>query len=242
MSNWKIPAVIIIALVVLGLGVAAFQSGTPGGFLSNIKRLVRGAPGMPSLERPVTFPANFPESAKEASTTSLAGLKEKISANPSDMSLWYDLAVKYRMVQDYDGAVEIWEYIASVTPQDSIAIHNLGEHYFHYARDYKRAEGYYRQAIALAPQFSINYTDLFEMYRDVYKQDTSAAEDILKEGIRAISTVEVVDLQLLLARHYRAKGDVEGARKYYTDARAIMQSAGNAALIRQIDSELNSLK
>jgi tetratricopeptide (TPR) repeat protein len=240
MNNWKIPAVIIGTLVVLGLGVATFQSGT-GGFLSNIKRLVMGGPRMPSLERSVTFPVNFPEEAKEAYDTSLAGLKKKISANPSDTSLWYDLAIKYRMVQDYEGAVEVWEYITSVAPQDSVALHNLGEHYFHYGKDYPKAEEYYRRAIVLAPQFSINYTDLFEMYRDVYKQDTSAAEDILKEGIRAISTIEVVDLQLMLARHHRAKGNIENARKYYIDARAIVKTAGNPALLRLIESELNSL-
>jgi tetratricopeptide (TPR) repeat protein len=242
MNSWKIPAVIIGVLIILGLGTAAFRSGAPGGFLSNITRLVLGAPGIPSLERPVVFPANFPEEVKEQYNTSLAELKSKITADPNDTTLWLDLAIRYRMVQDYDGAVEIWEYLLSQKPQDPIVLHNLGEHYFHYGRDYKRAEDYYRRAIEAAPQFSINYTDLFEMYRDVYKQDTSAAEEILKEGIRNISTIDVVDLQLMLARHYRAKGNIEGARQYYTDARQIAQSASNASLVRQIDSELRTLR
>jgi len=53
-----------------------------------------------------------------------------------------------------------------------------------YLKDYPKAEQYYEQAVSIYPQDPNNYRALFELYVYHYKQNTTAATDILKKRDR----------------------------------------------------------
>jgi len=226
----NIGAVILAALVIIG------------GTLWYTGALSFGEPRMPSFERPTTFPVDFTEETKTLFNEDVAALKERIRLNSKDWSAWLDLAIRYRMVNDNDGAVLIWEYLRKSNPEDGVALHNLGGHYFYEEKNYRKAETYYRESIEVAPVLSINYTSLFDMYRYVYKTDTDAAVEILKEGIEKVGEGEALDMRIMLGRYLAEKEDIEGARTYLTEARDAARTLGNTQLVAIIEAELALLK
>lgn len=88
----------------------------------------------------------------------------------------------------------------------------------------------------------MNYTDLHEMYRYVYKQDTSAAVDIIKEGIPYVSVEAGIDLRIALATYYKDKRDNENAVLIYTEARDEAEKLGNTNLVDELNAEIRALK
>ncbi|MCE9541031.1 tetratricopeptide repeat protein [Candidatus Kaiserbacteria bacterium] len=237
-----IAAALILAIAVLLLSVAynrgalTFDGWKPRFSLSAFKN------PKPSLDRPITFPADFTQEAQTLFNQQLAKTKAAIEADPSDVSAWFDLAIDYRMVGDYEGAVAIWKYISAKYPTEGISLHNLGEYYFHTAKDYPTAENYYRQSIKVAPHLEQNYLDLADMYTYVYKQDTDATVNILKEGIANLVAPENVNLEIQLAAYYASKGDTADARTYYQQALQTARALKNTTLITQLEKSLSRLK
>ena len=197
---------------------------------------------VPSLNRPTKIPENFPQEARPVYETNLAQLKDTLGKDPTNITAWLDLAIYYRMVGDNEGAVQIWKYISAKHPDNGVALHNIGEYYFHTVRDYPTAESYYRRAIAVAPEMSANYSDLFEMYQSDYKQEGTAATDIMREGISKVQTASSLSLLLTFGEYQAKKGDTAGARESFNRARDIAKSLGNEALVQEIDAQLASLK
>lgn len=233
-SVWKSNGVIIGA-VVIGLaviGAALWYTGT----------IKIGGPRAPSLDRELSISADLPEEVRSLLVQSVEKLKSELREDPTKVAAWLDLAIRYKTAGDFDGAVEIWEYLAAAYPADAVPLHNLGEYYFHTVKDYPKAERYYLSAIAASPEFSINYLDLHDIYRYVYKQDSSAAEDILKKALTTISGSQSIDILTALARYYESKGDIENARANYTLARDVAQKLGNKALVERLNAELKRLK
>ncbi|KKW19239.1 MAG: Tetratricopeptide repeat protein [Parcubacteria group bacterium GW2011_GWA2_51_10] len=221
---------IVIVGIVIVLLVGAFLFSRSGGLLSN-------AP--PSLDRPTVFPADFAENARTVYTENLAKIKESIETNPENTAAWLDLAIYYKMVNDYEGALEVWEYLVAKNPSDAISLHNIAEYHFHTKKDYPAAERYYRKAIEANPSLSMNYSDLHEMYRYVYKQDTDSAIEILKEGISKVDVRGSIDLTTMLARYFEDKGDLPNARTYYTQARDMAKGIKETQIMQQLDLEIS---
>ncbi|MEK7479652.1 MAG: hypothetical protein AAB665_00015 [Patescibacteria group bacterium] len=231
---WKSNGVIVGA-VVLGLaviGVALLYTGA----------IQIGEPRAPSLDEELSISADLPEDVRALLVASVEKLKSELREDPTKAVAWFDLAIRYKTAGDFDGAVEIWEYLAATYPTDSVPLHNLGEYYFHEAKDYPRAEQYYLSAIKTAPEFPINYLDLHDMYRYVYLQDSTRAVDILNEALGKVSTTEGIDVLIALAGYYNSKGDTENARANYTLARDAAKKLGNKALVERLDAELKRLK
>jgi len=196
----------------------------------------------PSLSRPITFPSDFTPEAQQEFNQQIAKTKAAIAADPTDISSWYDLAIDYRMVQDYAGAVEIWKYLSVKYPTDGISLHNLGEYYFHTVKDYPTAEGYYLRSLAVQPSLEQDYLDLADMYEYAYKQNTTAAVDILKEGASALGSPHGIDLVLRLGQYYADTHDVKDARATYQIALQAAQALHNQSLIASIQRTLAQLR
>lgn len=244
MQKKNIISAILVALVLLaGLaywayqrGVIYFADGAPRFSVSAITNPV------PDLDRPVNYPADFPEAGKEIYERDIAGLRERIEADAEDYEAWLDLAIYYRMVGDHAGAVDIWEYLIKKYPSDSISLHNLGEYYFRVEKDYPRAEEYYNRSIAANATLQSNYSDLYDMYRYAYKTDTDLAIESLERGITGIVGPERIELKIVLGRHYRdILGDTENARKYLTEARDDARTVGDESIANALQQELNAL-
>lgn len=243
MSQGKIFGTIIL-LLILG--------GVAGVFLRKNPKSEANAPAQkqesiasstaPSLVRKVSFSQDLPREARGILKDKIAKLQTSLSKNYDDFAGWMNLAIQYKTAGDYDGAREIWEYESYLHPNESISLHNLGDFYHRHLKDYARAENYYKRAIDADPTQAISYLALHELYRYSYKQNTSAAVDILKTAIARVKGNQIIDLYSALGSYYEDKKDYSNAIIYYTKARDAAQKAGNTALVVQLDAQLASLK
>lgn len=239
----------IVALIVLAVGGwFAYQKwhggsindqGTTlnvsGGFTVNAKT-------QPDLNRKLTFPKDFPGDAKKIITDNVATLVENLKKNPADYSSWLDLAIQYKTIADYEGARLVWEYVNTAAPTQSISFHNLGNLYDLYLKNYPKSEENYLTAIKNGPNQTSSYLGMHELYRYSYKQNTSAAVDILLQGMKAIPAPGNVDLTIMLASYYKDKHDIANAKKYYQQALAVVRGLGNNAMVTQLTAEISALK
>lgn len=230
-----------VAILVFAVGAWAFNHGVVSLGAGGLSFSLDGA-SQPSLDRKVNFPPEFSAEAQQIYTERLDAVKAAINSNPSDLEVWFDLAILYRQVNDQKGAVEIWKWIAANYPTEAVSRHNLGEHYFHNEKDYAAAEKWYRDSIEQAPGMAINYTDMYEMYTYVYKQETNAAEDIINEGMEKVSKREKIDFQLLLATRFQENGDTTKALTYFQGALAGAKELKLAPLVTDITKKIANLQ
>ena len=244
MSQTKIVGIIIVLLVLAGVaGALLRKSSTP---VTNTPILQSqesaASSSAPSLARQVRLSTDLSPDAQRILTSNIKKLQASLARNYDNYGDWMDLAIRYKMAGDYDGAREIWEYISYIHPSEPVSLHNLGDLYAHYLKDYPKAEDYYKQAIDAEPTQAIHYLALFDLYRYSYKQNTNAAVDILKLGIPRVVGNEAIDMYTALGSYYQDKKDSADAIIYFTKARDGAQKAGNTALVGQLDAQLAELK
>ena len=88
---------------------------------------------------------------------------------------------------DYRGAATIWESVAlSNTFVSFIAYANLADLYTNFIKDYPQAEVDLKNVISIKPDYIDAYRNLYMLYTVYgYKAGTSAAADILAQGLKA---------------------------------------------------------
>ena len=191
---------------------------------------------MPNLDRAI--PATTPDLDAAAYTQLLKDISvavDDLRKNPASYQDWINLGLDRQMLSDYAGAEEVWIYATKLAPQGEVAFANLGNLYEIYLKEYSQSETYYQKAIAINPADTNLYRSLFELYSAHYKQGTSAAEDILKEGIAKNPTA--LDLQVLLARLYRDTSRTTEAKAEYDVAIKTATAIGNTLAVSQLQTE-----
>lgn len=166
---------------------------------------VENAPAVtiPNLDKPLIFPQDLSDDIKKIVTEKVKSLVTTLKSESDNFSAWLDLAIYRKMVHDYQGAAEIWEYLNKAYPDQSISSGNLGDLYHYYLKDFPRAEANFKQAIINSPNRIDLYRGLFELYKYSYRQNTSAAEDTLLAGLKANPGNR--DLQVLLDQYRLGK-------------------------------------
>ncbi len=156
-----------------------------------------------------------------------------IERNPDTPSVWIELGNIKKFFGDYQGAIAAWRYVILIRPKHSTSYNNLGDLYWHYLRDFPKAEESYRKAIE---NFSDNlglYKDLSDLYRYDYKEKAHLADDILLDALKV--QPKSVTALAWLGGYYRDTGNKEKAREYF--GRALEIDPANA----QIKAELEAL-
>ncbi len=192
----KIGLAVVAVIVVAGLGVAA-QRGLFSASQSGPQSVASST--APSLTESVKYDPKISPEVKTILVEKIADLRSSLAKNYDEYQNWLVLAIRYKTAGDYDKARKVWEYLSFLHPDDAVSRHNLGDLYHNFIKDYPKAESYYLQAIDAAPTQSINYLALSELYRYLYKQNTSAAADILKLGIQRVPSPQNTDLKNALA-------------------------------------------
>lgn len=224
----------------IALGVAVIALFAAGLWFGGLLKVGVGPAQTPSLERELVFPDTFPAEARPILAQNVEALRGQLQKDPEDISAWLDLAIKYKTVGDLDGAIEIWQYLADAK-QNPVAQYNLGSTYHLELKKYPESERYFRKAIEANPQLAFNYVGLHELYRYSYKTDSSAAVDVLEEGLRSVSDNSLIDILLALGAYYKDKADIEKAIEYFARARDGARLAGNAQLTAEIQHEIDLL-
>ena len=139
---------------------------------------------IPDLDRPTlstSYAVVAPE-AKALASAQILNLQAKLKNNPGDLSTWLDLAMREKANGDYQGAIISWKYASRLAPTNFISLANIGNLYAYFLKDNAQAEIYYKQAIIKGPTQAYLYTQLAEIYRDIF-QDLEKAKSIIDQGL-----------------------------------------------------------
>lgn len=167
-------------MVDLGGGVSV--SGLGGG---KIEQIPNTAPTQPSLAHTVSYSADLPTDVLSILKTNIASTTHALTLKPSDGQQWLRLGLYYKMAGDYKAAENIWVYLTKVMPTSIVPHHNLADLYQNFLHDYASAEVEYKKVIQLDPANIETYRNLFTMYSGQYRVGTSAAKDIISQGLKA---------------------------------------------------------
>ena len=168
----------------LGGGVSVVGSNISGATITTTSN-ISAAIAAPSLNRQTTFSTSLSADQvaqlRSDEQASIAALKK----DPTQANYWLQLAIDYKEAGDYQGAISIWTYLTKAMPASYVAFADLGDLYMNFQVNYPKAEANYLEAIKLNPTDVDLYSDLFTLYTSFYKTNTTAAADIVAQGLKA---------------------------------------------------------
>lgn len=192
----------------------------------------------PSLSRTLSFPSGFPADAIAIIENNVATLTAELKNNPDSFSSWMDLAQQYKIIEDYAGARDIWEYLTKVYSSATPYI-NLGNLYALDMQDFIKAEANFKKAIKVDATQVESYKGLYELYRYSYKTDTNLAEQALLDALTAVP--HDIDVLITLATYYKDTNRLGTAKARYIEARNEAEKLGNTGLVAVLDKEIAGL-
>jgi len=222
---------------IIGIGTTASSSNYTVTVenVSDIKAL------QPDLSREVKYGASVTEDVKKLVGAKIDTIRTKLKEDPLHADNWFMLGVLYHAVNDYKAAEEVWEFLLKVIDPPAVAVvmDNLGKLYKFDLKDFPKSESYFKQSIQANPASITPYVELFELYRYLYKQNTTAAVDIITEAGKKFP--DNPDPYTLLGAYYRDKKDYVKARAALEIALDRARAAGNVSLIEAIGNEIADL-
>jgi len=151
---------------------------------------------IPDLDRPINITADMPEEAKTIARSNIEKTVSELKENPDLFNSWITLGGSYKLIGDFEGARDSWDYAGSIRPGNSTSFNNLGDLYAYYLKDNEKAEENFLKAIENGPDKIFIYRNLYDFYRNVLK-DEGKAKETLQKGI-ALNPDTSTDLQNLL--------------------------------------------
>jgi tetratricopeptide (TPR) repeat protein len=200
--------VILSAVLIIGAAAGLWY------FLMSAGVRIGGYYGEP-IEEIGNDPAikSFPPEAVQKNKDRLADLEKILKAAPADFDAWMDVGQLKKFFHNYKGAVQAYEYAATLNPDSPLAYYNLANLYGLYLGEYAKAEQYYEQAIEKGWNLAYTYLGLAEFYRTFYKDKFRETEKVLLRGLEVIP--DDPNLMLDLAFYYKTAGDKEKAVSYF---------------------------
>ena len=139
---------------------------------------------IPNLDREIKIVGEMSDDAKRIAVDKIKEISSQLKKDSDNLENWLLLGIYRKMINDYEGAREVWEYAGAIRPQNSISFNNLGELYAYQLKDNVKAEENYKKAIENDPSAIYIYRNFFDFYR-YFAKDTAKARAILEQGIAA---------------------------------------------------------
>lgn len=136
-----------------------------------------------------------------------------IKTDPDFLFGWIEIGLLKKIIGDFEGARDAWEYAGLIRPTNSVSFANLGELYQHYLPDHAKAEKNFRRAVTNKPDDVMVYVSFSDLYSYSYKEKAGLADDILLEGLQA--NPGDVNLMKALAALYEREGDKAKALEWW---------------------------
>ena len=204
-------------------------SAEPAGENQELKALAEKIIGSP-----IVVSAQLSDGSKKQAIDKLNETISIIRQNYDYPNAWYDLGAYRKLIGDYDGAIDAWNFIGLIRPKDYILYNNLGDLYSFVLKDYVKGEANFLKAISNNPENVNGYTQLATLYEYAYKEKSAEAEIILLLGIKSNS--KDVGLKITLAQYYERNNRKADALKYFEEA-AKLDPANNS-----LQEEVSRLK
>lgn len=138
---------------------------------------------IPDLSGAQAVNSNLPENIKDKTLEEINALKNSLKKDYGSLEEWMQLGLLKKLLGDYNGARDAWEFAAAIRPKDSISRHNLGNLYWQNFKDFKKAEENYLISLELNPKDISAYVDLSNIYYYDLK-DKTKAKNILNRGLK----------------------------------------------------------
>jgi tetratricopeptide (TPR) repeat protein len=231
----------VVLLIALVVGISYFTNSQTisGGDVYYVLAPVKDgtyAGTLPPLTTDVAFDQTLPAEAQRAIQEKVDGTVAALEDTPYDGNLWMELALYYHSGGDFARARTVWEFMIAVDPNNVTALGNLGRLHHFQLKEYVRAEEYFNQAMSVNPDRPEAYYELFDLYRYSYKQDTTAAVDIMKRA--GTQFPDDINVPLLLGGYFRDTGRPNQARAQFEDALGRARTIGDVTLMQNITNEL----
>jgi len=194
---------------------------------------------VPDLRRPIVVLEDLSPETEKISRDKITSLTEVLKKDNEFFSGWLELAAYRKIIGDYLGAVEIWEFMTGAWPDSVIAYDNLGNIYHYQLRDFHKSESYFRQAISKDLKYIPTYINFHELYLLSYDEKRDLADDILLEGL--INNPGNILLLSTLAEYYADLGDKDSAKVYYGQALGEAEKMTDVNLKSQIQARIDAL-
>ncbi len=232
------PTTSSTALLNLASSTSTVASSSPGYTITPVQQ--SRAPAAPNHATPLSFPSSFTTDERTSYESQFGTVQKMLSQNPTQWSAWVQLGILRKDTGDYVGAVTDWKYVTKIYPHDATAFGDLADLYANYLHEYALAESNWLQAIKVSPANPLPYQNLFTLYTTTpYTGGSNAAASILKQGI--VANPGSFYLEVLLARYYKAQGDIPDAKARYSAAVTNAQALGQNSVAAQIQVEANSI-
>lgn len=141
-----------------------------------------------------------------------------VAENNFDFTRLNQMAMTKRILHDFDGAKEIFEYINQGRPDNSLAYFNLGVLYMEDLKDNVKAEESFNKALENSKGESGNeqyYRAIASFYRYYYPENIRKTEKILLDALGEDKYKDNIDIMALLADYYQVVGEKEKALEYW---------------------------
>jgi tetratricopeptide (TPR) repeat protein len=195
----------------------------------------------PDLAHQVVYGASVPANVRTIIDGKIADEKKILTDDPLKADDWFQLGVLYHSANDYAAARDVWLFLTKViaAPDSAVAYDNLGRLYKFDLKDFPKSEAMFQASIKANPNSITPYIELAELYQYLYKTDTTAAIDILKQA--GAKFPDNPDPYSTLAQYYRNKADYADARVAYKEAIKRANAAGNDQLVLALTAEMNAM-
>lgn len=108
-----------------------------------------------------------------------------VKDNPAFFGGWIQIGVLKKIIGDFEGARDVWEYASLIEPFNSLSFANLGDLYWRYLGDYSKAEENLKTSIKNKPDDVFTYITLAELYHYSIKEKRDQAPQVLLDGLSA---------------------------------------------------------
>lgn len=139
-----------------------------------------------------------------------------VKSTPSFFEGWINLGIYKKVIGDFAGARDAWEYASLIEPLNSSSFANLGELYWRYIHDYPKSETNFRTSLKHKPD-PLVYVSLAELYHYSFKEKYDLADDVLLEGLKIDPNSET--LLRRLAYLYEQREEYKEALKWWDEVR-----------------------
>lgn len=179
----------------------------------------------------------FTEDQKRKLFAEIENYGDAVKKDPDFFNGWLQGGLLKKVIGDYEGARDMWEYASIIRPQNSVSFANLGELYWRYLPDFPKSEANFKTSIKNKPSDGTTYVSLSELYFYSYAARADLADDILLEGIAA--NQNDVNIMKALAALYERKKDYANALVWWKKVAAAEPSNKEvAAVIKALEERV----
>jgi tetratricopeptide (TPR) repeat protein len=157
---------------------------TPNGSYT-ITPVTDDAPTPPNYKKAVAFKGEVSTEVRDAINAQLKETQDVIAGDQYNFEAWVNLGILHKIGGDYEGAAEIWRYVAAIYPNSTVPLDNLGGLYMDFLKNYARAETNFKASIALDSHDINAYQQLVSLYTVYGYKGTSTAVALIEQGLAA---------------------------------------------------------